>query len=60
VVLIDICLGSLHLLTQVTLTNRSHLKYALLIGRRVLKGYFVVDVSRRKTTTPSCPELRFK
>jgi len=60
VVLLDICLGSLHLLTQVTLTNRSHLKYALLIGRRVLKGNFVVDVSRRQTTRPSCPELRFK
>ena len=60
VVLIDVCLGSLHLLTQVTLTDRSHLKYALLIGRRVLKGYFVVDVSRRNTTKPSCPELRFK
>jgi len=60
VVLLDICLGSLHLLTQVTLTDRSHLKYALLIGRRVLKGNFVVDVSRRSTTTPSCPELRFK
>jgi hypothetical protein len=60
VVLLDICLGSLHLLTQVTLTNRSHLKYALLVGRRVLKGNFVVDVSRKKTTKPSCPELRFK
>lgn len=60
VVLLDICLGSLHLLTQVTLTDRSHLKYALLIGRRVLKGNFVVDVSRRQTTRPSCPELRFK
>ena len=60
VVLLDICLGSLHLLTQVTLTDRSHLKYALLIGRRVLKGYFVVDVSLRNTTKPSCPELRFK
>ncbi len=60
VVLLDICLGSLHLLTQVTLTDRSHLKYALLIGRRVLKGNFVVDVSRKKTIKPSCPELRFK
>jgi hypothetical protein len=60
VVLLDVCLGSLHLLTQVTLTDRSHLKYALLIGRRVLKGYFVVDVSKRNTTKPSCPELRFK
>ena len=60
VVLLDICLGSLHLLTQVTLTDRSHLKYALLIGRRVLKGNFVVDVSLKKTTRPSCPELRFK
>ena len=60
VILLDICLGSLHLLTQVTLTDRSHLKYALLIGRRVLKGNFVVDVSLRNTTKPSCPELRFK
>jgi len=60
VVLMDLCLGSLHILTQVTLADRSHLKYPLLVGRRVLKGNFVVDVSRRNTTRPSCPELRFK
>lgn len=60
VVLLDLCLGSLHILTQVTLTDRSHLKYPMLVGRRVLKGNFVVDVSRRETTRPSCPELRLK
>jgi len=60
VVLLDLCLGSLHVLTQVTLTDRSHLKYALLVGRRVLKGNFVVDVSLRDTIRPSCPALRLK
>ncbi|MFQ5542167.1 MAG: ATP-dependent zinc protease [Candidatus Binatia bacterium] len=60
VVLLDLCLGSLHILTQVTLTDRSHLKFPVLVGRRVLKGNFVVDVSQSKTTRPSCPELRFK
>lgn len=36
----------------VTLNNRSHMKYPMLLGRNFLKGDFIVDVEGRKTTTP--------
>lgn len=33
--------------TAVTLTNRGNMKYPMLIGRRLLKNKFIVDVSAR-------------
>lgn len=60
VVLIDICLGPKYIRTEVTRKDRSRLKYPFLVGRKVLKGNFVVDVSQRKTARPDCPELRFQ
>lgn len=33
--------------TQLSLTNRSEMKYPLLIGRRLLKGRFLVDVDQK-------------
>lgn len=32
---------------QLSLTDRSEMRYPLLIGRRLLKGHFVVDVSKK-------------
>ncbi len=33
--------------TEFTLTNRSDMKYPVLIGRKLLKGKFIVDVSHK-------------
>ncbi len=55
VVEMEICLGSKRIRTQINLNDRSTLVYPLLIGRRVLRENFVVDVSRRKRLTPNCP-----
>ena len=37
--------------TYVTLTNRGSMKYPMLIGRRLLKNKFIVDVSLKPGTT---------
>lgn len=55
VVTMDICLGSEKLSTQVTLNDRSKLKYPFLVGRRTLKNKFVVDVTRSRIAPPRCP-----
>ena len=57
IVELEICLGSKRLRTKVNLTDRSMVKYPLILGRNFLKEDFVVDVKRRKTTPPSCPEI---
>lgn len=54
VVLIGICLGTIHRMAQVNLSSRDRMNYALLIGRRFLGDKIVVDSSRRYTTPPDC------
>ncbi|HRL09617.1 MAG TPA: RimK/LysX family protein, partial [Aliarcobacter sp.] len=36
--------------TVVSLTNRSDMKYPMLIGRKFLKDRFLVDVSKKNLT----------
>lgn len=55
VIELEICLGPKRLRTEVTLNDRSHMDFPLLIGRKTLEGNFVVDVSRSNTTPPHCP-----
>jgi hypothetical protein len=52
-----ICLGSKRILTKVNLTDRSMVKYPLILGRNFLKEDYVVDVKRRKTAPPICPDI---
>eukprot|EP01156_Anaeramoeba_ignava_P011314 Anaeramoba_ignava/a482742_7.p1 GENE.a482742_7~~a482742_7.p1 ORF type:complete len:214 (+),score=9.91 a482742_7:59-700(+) len=40
-------LGDLEQLVEVSLNDRSHLNYPVLIGRNFLRGLFVVDVSKK-------------
>jgi len=54
IVELEICLGPKRFRTEVTLNDRSHMDYPLLIGRKTLEGKFVVDVSRSCTSPPSC------
>lgn len=39
----------------VTLNDRSHMKYPMLLGRNFLKGDFIVDVDSKKSRTASHP-----
>ncbi|MGR8919485.1 MAG: ATP-dependent zinc protease family protein [Gammaproteobacteria bacterium] len=54
VVSLDLCLGSRHFATPVTLTDRSRFNYPLLLGRRALKERFLVDPAATFTTGKSC------
>ncbi len=56
VVELEICLGSKRFRTLVNLTDRSMVKYPLILGRNFLKEGFIVDVKRRRTIPPSCPD----
>jgi len=56
VVELEICLRSRRIRTEVNLTDRSMVKYPLILGRNVLKEDYIVDVKRRKTAPPSCPD----
>lgn len=56
IVELEICLGSSRIRTLVNLADRSMVKYPLILGRSFLKKNFVVDVKRRRTSKPNCPD----
>ena len=56
VVELEICLGSKRFRTLVNLTDRSMVKYPLILGRNFLKENFLVDVRRRRIVKPNCPD----
>ncbi len=58
VVEMEICLGRKRFRTQVTLQDRSRVKYPFLVGRRALQEHFLVDVSRSNVFMPSCAGAR--
>ena len=45
-------LGKVELLREFSLTDRSKFTYPVLIGRNILQGKFLVDVTRKNTTSP--------
>ena len=57
VVELEICLGSKRFLTLVNLTDRSMVKYPLILGRNSLRENFLVDVTRRRVLPPRCPGI---
>ncbi len=56
VVELEICLGPKRFRTLVNLTDRSMVKYPLILGRNFLRENFLVDVKRKKLHPPSCPD----
>ena len=57
---VDFCLSGVRIRTLVTLCDRSHMEYPLLIGRKALRGNpeadFIVDVSRSFIFPPNCTQ----
>ena len=51
---LDICLGSHYQLKEVNLSNRSNFKFPFLIGKKFLRGKFIVDVEKSLTQTINC------
>jgi hypothetical protein len=57
IVELEICLGSRRFSTLMNLTDRSMVKYPLILGRNFLKENFVVDVKRQRTAKPNCSDI---
>lgn len=55
-IVMGVCLGDVHELTEVNLTDRSRFNYEMLIGRSFLAGRFTVDSARMNTFEPACGE----
>jgi hypothetical protein len=53
-VTLGLCIGSVYRVTEVNLVDRSSLTTPLLVGRRFLKGRFLVDPNRRHLLEPAC------
>jgi len=60
IVEVELCVGPKHVRVRVNLTDRSRVKYPLLLGRNVLKENFVVDCMRSRCAPPTCPEVQRK
>jgi len=60
VVMMELCIGSKRLRTEVNLNDRSTVDYPLLIGRNTIQHSFVVDCSTEYCTQPSCPGVLVK
>jgi hypothetical protein len=54
VVMLAICVGSKFREEAVTLTNRSHLRHPVLLGRSAMEGRIIVNPSRKFTFKPDC------
>lgn len=57
VVEIKLCMGPKLIHAQVTLNDRSTVRYPLIIGRNILKDNFVVDCLQSNCLPPSCSEV---
>lgn len=57
IVEITLCMGPKLIRTQVTLNDRSSVRYPLIVGRNILKDNFVVDCMHSHCLPPSCPEV---
>lgn len=53
-----ICIGKKKILTTISLSDRENMRYPVLIGRRLLKGKFVVDVNLIYTNGLSLKKLQ--
>ena len=53
-VTLGICIGTVYRVTEVNLVDRSDLTKPLLVGRRFLRGRFLVDMGRRHLLEPLC------
>ncbi len=54
VIELDLCLGKIKKTVRVSLVDRSHFKYQLLVGRSYLRPEFLIDSGRRYLVEPDC------
>jgi hypothetical protein len=56
VVMMEFCLGSKLIRTQINLNDRSRVKYPFLVGRNAIRKDFIVDCMKERCAPPICPE----
>lgn len=56
VVRMGVCLKNTYRETEVNLVDRSGFNYQMLIGRKFLKGQFLIDPDAIATSKPDCPD----
>lgn len=56
VVTMTVCIGAARRDIEVSLIDRSNFRYPMLIGRKALAAYALVDPTIRRTRLPSCAE----
>ena len=56
VILLDICVGTVHKKVEVNLVDRTGFEYQLLIGRNYLENSFLIDSGSRYTLSPDCED----
>lgn len=54
VVTVELCLGNKRIRGDVSLANKVHFLYPIVIGSNMLKNTVIVDASKEYTTEPSC------
>lgn len=57
VVIFGLCIRDVYRRTEVNLADREKFTYPVLIGRRFLSGYAVVDTEKKYTGPPRCEEM---
>jgi len=60
IVELDFCIGPKKIHTRVNLSDRSTVKYPLLLGRNTLKEDFIVDCMQDRCSPPACPGVSVK
>lgn len=58
VVVVPVCIGPFLMDIEVSLIDRSHFNYPVLIGRSAMEGIAVIDAERALTHEPECEELK--
>ena len=53
-VALSFCIGSFKTRARVNLANRRNMRYALLVGRRLMRGRILVDSAQRFLVKPQC------
>ena len=58
VIHLGVCVGNIYRNIEVNLAQRKNFEYRMLIGRNFLDTTYVVDSELKKTTTPSCTQIK--